>query len=457
METPTIKYINSKKALFVDGKPFFMISGEIHNSNSSTYKAIEETFSILEKLNLNSALAPISWQMIEKEEGVFDFSIVDTLIDLAKKHHLKLGVLYFGAYKNGAMSYVPDYVKLDIDRFKRAELVKGKNMIIRKSLVLDMPYTTLSPFCKETLEADSRAFNNLLSYIKEKDIDKTIITIQVENEPGFLGGDFDYSDDSLKEYKKEVPEEFINFLKEHKEKLHKKLKIDFNKKGTWEQLFKRNAHEVFIAFYISKYIGTIASRGKEIYPLPYGVNCWLRNKKQKAGKYPCGGPIDEMMEVYMYNCKDIDYYCPDNYLYEFYDILDKFDKHGNPIYVPESKLCSKVVERQLTILGHYNGMCFAAFGIEDIVKQSKIDLSRFAWMLGFSVDSHKSYPQDIDLYAKVNKLLNGSYFEFMKHYGTNDIECFNNEKKQKKYVKDFGNIRFKTTMVPFIRIKDKAT
>jgi len=458
MSIPEIRLYNNKKVLYVDDKPFFMISGEIHNSSSSSISFLDPVLEKLEKLGLNSVLLPITWQQFEPIENSFDYEYVNSIIKCAESHHLKLGILWFGSWKNAAMSYCPNWVKEDLNRFKRVELIKGEHQIIRKSLILNMPFTTLSPFYEENVIADSKAFKELMLYLKEHDTNHTVITVQVENETGYLGGDFDYSDEALKEYNKEIPVDFIEFLKEKEESLEDKLKIDFNKRGTWEEVFNSNAHEVFTAFYISKYVERVAKAGKDIYPLPMGVNCWLDAKSMKPGKYPCGGPISAMMEVWMYNAKSIDYYCPDNYLFEFYQILDKFNKHNNPIYVPESKVCSKAVSRELAILGHYHGMCYAGFGIEDIGNEPKIDFSRFAWLMGFSVDSHKSYPQDFELYKTVNNLLNGSYFIFMKHYGTSDLDCYTKELNIKyKWTKTFDDIEFKTMGVPFGKTKDSAT
>ncbi len=457
MSIPSIKVLNNKKVLYVDDKPFFMIAGEIHNSSSSNIDYLDPILEKLESINLNSVLLPITWQQFEPIEGKFNYDYVKDILDCAIKHNLKLGILWFGSWKNAAMSYAPNWVKENYNRFKRVELIKGKTQYIRKNVLMDMSYTTLSPFCEETMHADAKAFTALMEYFKEFDTSHTVITVQVENETGFLGKDFDYSSKSLELYNENVPYSLLKYLEVRKDTIDKKLRVDFSKPDTWENIFKNNAHEVFTAYYISKYVGYITECGKKVYPLPMGVNCWLDSKCSKAGMYPNGGPISSMMEIWMYNAPKIDYYSPDIYLYDFFGICDKFSKYNNPIYIPESKICSKMVARQLKIVGHYNGICYAAFGIEDIFNQPKVDLSRFAWMLGFSVDSHKYYPQDVELYSIINKLLSDALPSILNQYGTNKIECFAKEKGKIVNTKDFDNVRFKTTFIPFGKCKDSAT
>ena len=42
----------------------------------------------------------IYWELLEPEEGKFDFQLVDDLILEARKHNLKLVFLWFGEWKN---------------------------------------------------------------------------------------------------------------------------------------------------------------------------------------------------------------------------------------------------------------------------------------------------------------------------------------------------------------------
>ena len=53
----------------------------------------------------------------------------------------------------------------------------------------------LSPHCRATLEADKQAICALLNYIKKADDDaRTVIMLQIENEPGSHGTERDFSE-----------------------------------------------------------------------------------------------------------------------------------------------------------------------------------------------------------------------------------------------------------------------
>ena len=67
--------------LFVHDKPFFMKSGEIHNSNASDPVYLEEKlWPALRGLNMNAVIAPVYWELIEPTEGVYDFTSAEKLI-----------------------------------------------------------------------------------------------------------------------------------------------------------------------------------------------------------------------------------------------------------------------------------------------------------------------------------------------------------------------------------------
>lgn len=64
----------------VDGKPFVALGGEVHNSSSSDSATMEKAFAKAEELGLNTIAAPVTWELLEPEEGVFDFTQTDSLL-----------------------------------------------------------------------------------------------------------------------------------------------------------------------------------------------------------------------------------------------------------------------------------------------------------------------------------------------------------------------------------------
>ena len=98
---PTLKKQGRGAVLLVHGKPFLMLAGEVHNSNASTVESMEGVWQQAEALGLNTLLLPVAWEQLEPEEGRFDFTLVDGLIDQARRRGKHLVLLWFGSWKNG--------------------------------------------------------------------------------------------------------------------------------------------------------------------------------------------------------------------------------------------------------------------------------------------------------------------------------------------------------------------
>ena len=81
MGSPYIRTAGNTKILMVHDRPFIMLAGEVHNSNSSSASYMEHVWRKADELGMNSLLLPVSWEIIEPEEGHFDFTLVDMLID----------------------------------------------------------------------------------------------------------------------------------------------------------------------------------------------------------------------------------------------------------------------------------------------------------------------------------------------------------------------------------------
>ena len=133
--------------LYVNDKPFFMRSGEIHNSSASNEAFLEESlWPALRGLNMNSVIAPLYWELIEPEEGTYDFTLLEKMIESARREGLKLCFLWFGLWKNAESFYVPFWMKRDTETYFRTEKVTGEKM------------NTISPLCAAAVEKDRKAF-----------------------------------------------------------------------------------------------------------------------------------------------------------------------------------------------------------------------------------------------------------------------------------------------------------
>ncbi len=180
----TLERRGATSILMVDGQPHLMLAGETHNSSSSSLDYMETVWDQAVSLGLNTVLLPVSWELVEPQEGVFDFELVDGLIAQARQRDMKIAMLWFGAWKNAQCYYAPEWVKTDLARFERAQVVKGHNHTNLTDFH-NMPYSTLSYLCDATCQADARAFATLMAHLKRVDGDeRTVVMVQVENETG---------------------------------------------------------------------------------------------------------------------------------------------------------------------------------------------------------------------------------------------------------------------------------
>lgn len=354
---PYLKKTGKLTQLMVDDKPFIMIAGEVHNSSASTIEYMKPLFPKLRSMNLNSVFVTTAWEQIEPQEGVYDFSLVDAIIDNAKANDLKVCLLWFASWKNGESSYAPLWVKKDTKRFFRVKTKDG------------LEIETLSPFCEATKIADAKAFAAMMMHIKEYDKNQTVILMQPQNEVGMFQ-DIDYNKESLDLYKKEVPQEFISYLSNNTDRLNEYVKSawaknNFKTKGTWTAVFgdTPEAKAFFTTWQYATYINFVAQAGREQYNLPMMVNAWIVQKTEDLpGVYPNGGPVSRVMDVWKAAAPAIDIQSPDIYLPNFKEIVAMYHRDDNPLLVPES---SAEVGRAFYAFGEHDAICFSPFGIED--------------------------------------------------------------------------------------------
>ena len=165
---------------------------------------------------MNTAEAPIYWEQMEPEQGHFDWTNVDALLNGARSHHLHLILLWFGTWKNGNDHYAPIWVKRDPTHFPRMQNSYGT------------PLDVLSANAPSNLDADRRAFTALTHHLAERDgQEHTVLMIQVENESGAIGTVRDYSPDANREYAGPVPADLVKAL--------------HRRPGTWARSVRRTS------------------------------------------------------------------------------------------------------------------------------------------------------------------------------------------------------------------------
>jgi beta-galactosidase GanA len=356
---PHLEQRGQATQLIVDGKPFLMLSGELHNSSSSSLAYMEPEWKQLAAMGLNTVVTPLSWELIEPTEGKFDFTLVDGLLAQAREQHLKIVFLWLAAWKNGMSGYPPVWVKENLQRFPRV-MEHGQ------------PQPILSTFSPALLEADSRAFKALLEHIRSIDAqDRTVLMMQVENEVGVLGTSRDHSAAADAAFAGPVPAELMRYLEQHHATLNEELRTLWEKNGarthgSWTEVFGDSARTdaIFMAWQYAKYVQAVAAAGKSAYPLPMYANAWLAGEDTPPGDYPSGGPQPRVLDVWKAAGNGLDILAPDLYAAGFEDWCRRYHRPDNPLWIPETNGGSVGAANVFYAVGEQAALGFSPFGID---------------------------------------------------------------------------------------------
>lgn len=365
---PALVQKNGVTRFELDGKPFLILTGEMHNSTSSSEEYMERigAWEQMKKGNFNTVIASCSWELIEKEEGKFDFSSIDHLIVNARKNGIKIIMLWFASWKNSESTYAPAYVKRNSKKYPLVGTQEGGHLDV------------LSAFSQENLNADKRAFVALMNHIKAVDPDHTVIMMQVENEMGILGSIRDFSPAAERAWKGQVPADLMQYLSAHKGKLYPELEKvwganGYKTKGSWEEIFGKShapgegdfpnyTEEIFQAYYYAKYVNEITAAGKAVHNIPMYVNNWLRySTTATPGSFPSGSPLPEVLDIWRAGAPAVDFSAPDIYGNNFEWVVSEFTLSGNPLFIPE---CRPDVSKALYSFGEYDAIGFSPFGFD---------------------------------------------------------------------------------------------
>lgn len=358
--------------LIVDDQPFIMLGGELGNSSASNADYMRPLWPKLHTMQLNTLLAPVYWDLLEPEEGKFDFTLVDSLIQQARDQQMKLVFLWFGSWKNSMSCYTPEWIKRDQPRFSLARDDKGISQQI------------LTPFDDDNLKADIKAYSALLEHIKAIDNQHhTVIMIQVENEMGMLPSARDHHPLADVAFAQPVPAPLLKYLQTHKETLMPTLKQRWEQQGaktsgTWQEVFGSGlaTDEIFTAWHLARYAQQVAAAGKAIYPLPTFVNAALNRPNVQPGQYPSGGPLPHLLDIWKAAAPAIDLRVPDFYNPDFTYWNDLYTRQGDALLIPEIRLDQNNGAKAFYAIGHYGALGFSPFSIDGTPQPEQESIGR---------------------------------------------------------------------------------
>lgn len=370
--TPHWQQQGSAKQLIVDNCPYLILGGELGNSSASSPYDIDRIFPKLKRMGLNTVLVPAYWDLIEKQEGTYDFSLVDHAITQARANDLRIVFLWFGAWKNSMSCYAPLWFKQDYKKYPRVQTRTGK------------PLEIASPFSENVLQADSRAFKAFMQHLADTDRPQhTVIMVQVENEIGMLESARDHSEEANRLFQSAIPEELADYLVKNKKTLHPWLAEKWQKaggktEGNWQEVFGTDLYtdEIFMAWHYATYVERMIQCGREAYNLPMYVNAAMNSRGRKPGEYPSAGPLAHLIDIWHCAAPGIDLLAPDLYDKGFTGWTAQYKLHNNPLFIPEIRLEPNDGVRAFYVFGEHDGIGFSPFSIEDAPDRPSYQLTQ---------------------------------------------------------------------------------
>ncbi|MGA0567372.1 DUF5597 domain-containing protein [Rathayibacter sp. KR2-224] len=365
---------------FVDGTRRLLLGAELHNSSSSTETQIARSFERVRALGATTVLAPIAWETIEPDEGRFDFTLVDFMLETARSSGLGLIPLWFGSWKNGMSTYVPGFVKTDPRRFPRARTKNG-------------PVEILSPFSAANRDADAAAFGALTRHLSEVAAEDVVEMIQVENEVGLLGGARDVGEAAEESWNSPVPAVVLDVIRTHPGlPVHTAWRDAGSREtGTWPEIFGASlpVEEAFMAAAYAEYVNAVALKGREAFDVPMFVNAWLELPTDYdlsmvdeppavalaggriAGVYPSGGPVRSVVPIWRAAAPAIDLCAPDIYAADFDTIAADYRELAGGLLIPEMQRGAKGVAHMFRAVGEHDAMLVSPFGADSVLSHDE--------------------------------------------------------------------------------------
>ena len=342
---PSIVQKDGRYALMVDGAPYLMLG--MQTNNSSDWPAtLPQVWPAAEALHVNTVETPIYWEQFEPKPGQFDYSQIDTVLAQARAHHLHLVILWFGTWKNGSQHYMPEWMKLEPEKYSHVVNKRGE------------PVDSPSPFAQASLDADIHAFTAFMKHLKTSDPQRTVLMVQVENETGTWGTLRDYSPQAEKLFAAPVPTEVLKAMNVSPD----------SPTANWQDVFGTEAEVNFHAWAIARYVGQIADAGKAVYPLPLYVNAALRDpiKPGAPGSYEAGGPTDNVIPIWKAAAPAIDIVSPDIYMNDpvaYLKVMELYHRDDNALFIPETSGSASVARFFFSALG-LQAIGFSPFGLD---------------------------------------------------------------------------------------------
>lgn len=173
----------------VDGKPFTYVGIQLRTDafmNCEFKKAsdLEPYFKAVAAVNINTIQIPIDWRDIEINKDEYDFTVVDTFLNMAKKYSLKVEFLWFSTNMCGETHsyHIPDYIIDDANTYPRYDTDYTGLFWPYYGYIMHLEFGNDNLLERE-VKVVTELMNHVYDWNKQNGNPNTLIGVQVHNEP----------------------------------------------------------------------------------------------------------------------------------------------------------------------------------------------------------------------------------------------------------------------------------
>lgn len=177
-----MKEVNGRPVIYHNGKPYHYYSMHLRWDHLDGYeddlrkKLYEEGFKIIKDSGFETVILYINWSKMYDGEK-YDFSLLETHYELAKKYDLKVHLNWFGYDVCGFGGYMP-WQKDNFEKYPCLTGMDGAPLLTEGNNYV--PDFSQQIFIDEVTEA----LQQVCAWLNVNDTDRRTVAIQLENEPG---------------------------------------------------------------------------------------------------------------------------------------------------------------------------------------------------------------------------------------------------------------------------------
>jgi hypothetical protein len=197
---------NGKRVLYVDGKPFLALGGQLRPDTWRLYEGYSNPqmtdlgiFSWATNLNINVVQVPVYWSDCEPTQNSFNWTNLQWAIGECAKYGLRMEILWFGSDISGQgdSNLEPGYILKNPNAYPL--MVSRSGAVETNAIIGPGGYEwTLSKEYPGAIAAEANVIYNMMGYLKANDTNHVVIGLLVEGEVSIMADadpptDRDYS------------------------------------------------------------------------------------------------------------------------------------------------------------------------------------------------------------------------------------------------------------------------